>query len=114
MLRCFRTNFIARPPVVGWVSLLRWLIDLVENPAIREMNALGFVPVAYNLREREKFYLGKCGSIFLGNGVQARPVEIPSRDFLSLGRVEVFEIRLRDGPSAPLVDHAVHNRHRRL
>src|SRR5450432_1319774 len=108
---------VRRPDVAGKLiarSRPCRLVDLVECAAIREVRLLRLLPVAEIVLELEQCDLGELLVVFLRNGVECRTVEIACSYFLSLRRVQVFEVRLRNGTRAFLVDDLVDQRDRRL
>src|SRR3989304_4809525 len=80
------------------------LVDLVEDPAVGEVGPLGLLPASEDVVDGDEFYPREGVRVLLGHRLEARPVEMPGRDLLPLGCVEVLEVGLGHRPGALLVD----------
>src|SRR5262249_2417577 len=89
-------------------------VDLVERAAVGEMRRLRLLPAAERLVDREHRKLREPARVFRGYARVARAIAVLRGDFLALGRVEIFEVRLGDLARAALVDDLVDDADRRL
>jgi len=78
------------------------------------MRLLCLLPAAEHFVDGKELYLCEAGGKPRGNGLIARTVIPLGRNFLSLLRVEVLQIRLRYGTCPLAVDDFVDDGHRRL
>src|SRR5262245_19147888 len=79
-----------------WRLLFLRRHDLVEQTAVGEMNRLRFRPSTEVGDGDQRRNLRKIRGVFRQDGRVTRTIEILRGDLLSFGRVEMFEIRLRD------------------
>ena len=82
--------------VTTHLPLRAGLVDLVEGAAVGKMRLLRRLPVAEIFLQRKQRQLRELLVVLLRHRIECGPVEIPGRDFLAFGRVQVFEIGLRD------------------
>src|SRR5712691_7103902 len=90
------------------------LINLVENPAVGEVDFVGLLPVANDLGQSEQFHFGEAVGVFFRDGFGARAVIMPGDDFLAFVAVEMFQVGLGDGFGAVFFGYFIHYAHRRL
>src|ERR1041385_809362 len=90
------------------VIVLLWLIHLIENSAVGEVNFLCLVPVASDFGKREQLHSWKLTGILLGDSIRPRAVVPLGSDLLSIRTVEIVKISLRDRTSSLLVHHFIH------
>src|SRR5271165_6233411 len=101
-----------REPVFR-LSVLR-LVNLVENPAVVEKGLLSFGPTAENAVDGKQLNLGELPGVSLGDFWCPWSIEILRGDFLSLGRVEIFEIVRRHLARSLPVDNLIDDAYRRF
>src|SRR5271166_2384860 len=101
-----------REPVLR-LSVLR-LVNLVENPAVVEKGLLSFGPTAENAVDGKQLNLGELPGVSLGDFWCPWSIEILRGDFLSLGRVEIFEIVRRHLARSLPVDNLIDDAYRRF
>ena len=86
----------------------------IKGAAVRKMVFLGLLPAAEQFVHGKQFHGRKLGGVFLGDGFEARAVEIARGDFLAFGSVEILEIGFGDGFGAVAARVPLHHRDRGL
>src|SRR5438067_2142330 len=89
-------------------------INLVEYAAVAEKLGLRFFPSAEITVDREKRQRRKLAGVLGGDLRIARTIKILRADLLSFGRVQKFQIRLRDRRSAVAAIDLIHPGDRRF
>src|SRR6266852_2167468 len=95
------------------LSVLR-LVNLVENAPVVEKGLLSFGPTAENPVDGKQLDLRELPGVFLGDFWCPWPIEILRGDFLSFGRVEIFEIGRRHLARSLPVDNLIDDAYRRF
>src|SRR5450830_1946857 len=82
-------------------SMLRRIVDLIENPAVGEVDFLGLGPAAGHFVDGEQFYFGELGGVFGGEFGDGGAVVVLGDDVLAFVAVQVLQVGFGDLAGAP-------------